>query len=122
MGVEVGVNYRCSHHRTQLLVLDICELLGVVVVKHRLPLSWPLLHEKGVCLLIWKGKHYLEGQRNNREISKWCKYERVEQKTFGPVLKSYFKLKEGILGSHSRYNLSSHMKPAFLDSSHLKQY
>lgn len=46
----------------------------------------------------------------------------MEEKTFGHILNSYFELKEGILCSHSHYNLLSHIKPEFLDSSHLKQY
>lgn len=67
--------------------------------------------------IIWRDKETIEKYPNGVNMKEWKK-----KKTFGPILKSYFELKEGILGSHSHYNLSSHMKPEFLDSSHLKQY
>lgn len=58
----------------------------------------------------------MEKYPNGVNMKQWKK------KTFGPILNSYFKLNEGILYSHPHYNLSSHIKPEFLDSSHLKQY
>lgn len=83
---------------TQLLALEICELPGVVVVLT--PTAFELaytyfMRKVSACSfgkgnIIWRDK-----ETNNREISKWCKYETVEEKNLWTYFEQLLQTERG---------------------------